>query len=327
MHLLRQDHGIANYIDEQSEARALHNKAEFGTRVMSKMPSTIQITMLLAAALVYGLVFPFNKLASDAGATFFGHAFWQMLIGGGALWVLALLRGNAVSFRWKFLRAYVVVGASGFGLPMALLTLVSPNLPQGIIPLVLALTPTFTYLLSVVFRLDRMSAFGMAGIALGFAGVAVILAPESSLPSDDAVAWFLLALITPFMLAIANVSAATLRPPETNSLVMGCGFLLGAALSLLPLMLIFSQTYVPLEGDLILPTLGSGAVNSVFILLFAEIVRRYGPTFFAQFNYLAVVAAMGWAFVFFAEEPGIYAILALMLMAAGVVVTELRHRR
>ncbi|WP_417516569.1 DMT family transporter [Minwuia sp.] len=293
---------------------------------MGKTLGVVPISMLIAAALIYGLVFPFNALATFAGASFFGHAFWQVFLGGAALFVVSLLRGQVVSFRWTYLRAYLVVGAFGFGLPMALLTFVGPNLPQGIIPLVLALSPTFTYIASIIFGLDRLAAVGVAGIALGFAGVAVVLVPESSMPGEGAVSWFLLALITPILLAVANISAALLRPPETTSTVMGSGFLLGAALSLLPLMLIFGQFYLPLSRDLIIPTLGSAAVNGVFIILFAEIVRRYGPTFFAQFNYLAVVAAIGWAFVFFGEMPTIYAIIALALMAAGVLISELRHR-
>ena len=69
------------------------------------------------------------------------------------------------------------------------------------------------------------------------------------------------------------------------------------------------------------------AVNAVFIILFAELVRRWGPTFFAQFNYLAVVAAIGWAAIFFGEQPGIHSLIALALMATGVMISELRHRK
>lgn len=293
---------------------------------MAPTIGVLPIGMLISAAVIYGLVFPFNNLAAAAGGTFFGHAFWQTLLGGLALLLVAYLGGRRVSFRWVFFRAYVMVGAFGFGLPMALLTFVGPNLPTGIVSLVLALSPTCTYLASVVFRLDRMSVFGLVGIALGFAGVAVVLAPDSAMPDEEAVSWFLLALVTPLFLAIANVSAALLRPPETTSTVMGAGFLIGAALSLLPLLLISGQGYWPASTALIMPTLGSAAVNAVFILLFAEIVRRYGPTFFAQFNYLAVVAAIGWAALFFGEAPSVFSLIALALMAAGVLVSELRHR-
>jgi drug/metabolite transporter (DMT)-like permease len=293
---------------------------------MPKTLAPLPIAMLIAAALLYGLVFPLNEMAARAGANYFSHAFWQTGLGGAALLAVCLVLGQGVSFRWPYLRAYLVVGAFGFGLPMALLTFVAPNLPAGIISLVLALSPTFTYLASVLLRLDRMSAYGVVGIALGFAGVAVILVPDSALPGADAASWFLLAMITPVFLAVANVAAALMRPPATTSLVMGAGFLLGAALSLLPLMLIFGQTQLPLREGLVLPTVGAAAVNAVFIVLFAEVVRRYGPTFFAQFNYLAVVAAIGWAAIFFGDIPTLYALLALVLMAAGVLISERRHR-
>jgi drug/metabolite transporter (DMT)-like permease len=293
---------------------------------MSKTLAPLPIAMLAASAVIYSLVFQFNQMATNAGANYFSHAFWQVALGGAALLVACLVLGHGVSFRWPYLRAYVVVGAFGFGLPMALLTFVAPHLPPGIISLVLALSPTFTYLASVVLRLDRMSTYGVIGIALGFAGVAVILVPDSALPGPDSASWFLLAVITPVLLAIANVAAALLRPPATNSLVMGAGFLLGAALSLLPLMLAFGQTQMPLRDGLLLPTVGAAAVNAVFIVLFAEIVRRWGPTFFAQFNYLAVVAAIGWAAIIFGDAPSLYALLALVLMAAGVLISERRHR-
>lgn len=293
---------------------------------MTKTLAPLPIAMLVAAAIVYGLVFPFNKLAAGAGASYLGHAFWQTLVAGLALYVIALARGQTMSFRWPYFRAYIVVGATGFGLPMALVTLVSTELPMGYVSLAFALSPTFTYFASVLLRLDRLSGFGLAGIGLGFAGVVVVLTAGNTLQGEGATNWFLLTLIIPVLLAITNVSAAVLRPPNTTSTVMGAGFLLGAALSLLPLMILTGQVYVPSAPETLVPTLGAAAVNGVFIILFAEIVRRWGPTFFAQFNYLTVVAAIGWAFLFFSEMPNPTVLIALALMATGVVVSEMRHR-
>ena len=58
---------------------------DMGETVMEKTLGVVPIGMLILAALVYGLVFPFNALATQAGATFFGHAFWQVFIGGAVL--------------------------------------------------------------------------------------------------------------------------------------------------------------------------------------------------------------------------------------------------
>ncbi len=296
------------------------------TRTLKMLP----IGMLLVSAMVYGLVFPLSRLAGAAGATEFGHAFWQTLIGGLVLYLLARCRGDAISLRWVYLRAYLAVGASGFGLPLALITLVSPHLPTALVSLCFALTPACTYALTLLCRLDRLSGFGVLGILLGFSGVLLVLAPQDAglgaLDGDGPLFWFLLTLVIPVLFAITNLSAALLRPPESATLVMGAGYLLGGALSILPLMLVTGQAYLPLEGPLIGYSFAAAAVLAIQILLFAEIVQRYGPTFFAQFNYFVVVAAIAWGWIFFGEAAGLYTWLALALMALGVVVAGLRRR-
>lgn len=284
------------------------------------------IGMLLLAALIYGLLFPFNKLAAEAGASFFGHAFLQTIGAGVILSVYALMTSNRLRWSWPYSRAYLVIGGFGFGLPMALLTFVAPNLPSGTVALVLALSPTFTYLASVVVRRDRITWLGAVGSSLGLVGVALIVGPKSALPSPDAVGWFLLALITPVMLATANVSAAVLRPPASSSTILGCGIMMGSAVIVLIAAVATDQLYVPSKMSIILPTVSAIAVNAFFVVLFAEIVRLYGPTFFAQFNYLAVVAALSWGFLFFGERPNWYVAIALGLMAIGVIVTEMRDK-
>ena len=48
-------------------------------------------------------------------------------------------------------------------------------------------------------------------------------------------------------------------------------------------------------------------------MLFFEIIRRAGPVFFAQFNYLAVLAGVAWAAAVFRERLSIYLVLAMAL--------------
>jgi len=71
---------------------------------------------------------------------------------------------------------------------------------------------------------------------------------------------------------------------------------------------------------------GSIVVNCVVVILFLEIIRLAGPTFFAQFNYLAVVAGIGWGALIFGERLGIGVWLALALMAVGIILMALKER-
>lgn len=287
---------------------------------------TKSFSLLIIAALIYGLLFPLNNVAASSGASFFGNAFWQTFLGGFYLLLIILFKREKFRLSKKHFLCFVIVGATGFGLPMALITAVSPKLPIGLTSLVMALSPTCTYLLSVFLKLDKLSIFGALGIFLGLCGVLVIIIPELGVPDSSVIGWFALALITPFMLAIANVSTAILRPPETTTLNMGAGFLLGASIVILPLMVITNQAFIPSSTTIFLTVNCAGLVNAVFIILFAEIVRLYGPTFFSQFNYLTVLAAIFWALIFLSEIPTVTVFIALVLMAVGVIVAQRNTR-
>jgi len=95
---------------------------------------------------------------------------------------------------------------------------------------------------------------------------------------------------------------------------------------LLPIMLLSRQTWLPRELDeATVATLIAVAINAVFLVLFLEIIRRAGPVFFAQFNYLAVLAGVAWGAVIFGERLSIYLVLAMVLMFVGVFLSGYRR--
>jgi len=128
------------------------------------------------------------------------------------------------------------------------------------------------------------------------------------------------------MFAGSNVAAAILRPPASSSVATGAGVLFGSALLLLPVMLLSGQAWLPRQPDLgMSATLLAIAINAVFLVLFLEIIRRAGPVFFAQFNYLAVLAGVAWGAVVFGERLSIYLVLAMALMFVGVFLSGYRR--
>jgi drug/metabolite transporter (DMT)-like permease len=149
--------------------------------------------------------------------------------------------------------------------------------------------------------------------------------PGASAAEPIAWQWFLLALLAPVMFAAANVSAALLQPPASSSVATAAGVLFGSALVILPVMLLAGQAWVPTRLDnAAIGTLLAIAINAVFLILFLEIVRRAGPVFFAQFNYLAVLAGVAWGAAIFGERLSIYVIAAMVLMFVGVFLAGYR---
>jgi drug/metabolite transporter (DMT)-like permease len=284
---------------------------------MSNTPQ-IAYVWLVGAAIVYGAIFSVNKMAAAAGTPPLAQGFWQSLGGGLLLLIILALKGRKLALGRRHLLSYLVIGALAVGVPMSLLTYAAPHLPGGLQTIVLALSPPLTYFLGMLARIERFRVLGLLGLAFGFAGVLIIivgLGLEESAP--DAWRWFALSLIAPMLFACSNLAAALLRPPLSSSLSMAAGMLVGSSAMLIPIMAIAGQASVP-TGAGAIAALIAAAINAVFFVLFFEIIRLAGPTFFAQFNYLAVLAGVGWSIAIFGEGLSIYFFVAMLLMFAGV---------
>jgi drug/metabolite transporter (DMT)-like permease len=284
---------------------------------MSNTPQ-IAYVWLVGAAIVYGAIFSVNKMAAAAGTPPLAQGFWQSLGGGLLLLIILALKGRKLALGRRHLLSYLVIGALAVGVPMSLLTYAAPHLPAGLQTIVLALSPPLTYFLGMLARIERFRVLGLLGLAFGFAGVLIIivgLGLEESAP--DAWRWFALSLIAPMLFACSNLAAALLRPPLSSSLSMAAGMLVGSSAMLIPIMAIAGQASVP-TGAGAIAALIAAAINAVFFVLFFEIIRLAGPTFFAQFNYLAVLAGVGWSIAIFGEGLSIYFFVAMLLMFAGV---------
>jgi drug/metabolite transporter (DMT)-like permease len=296
--------------------------------VARRSNTLVVYAMLVAAALIYGAIFSVNKLAATSGVPPFAYSFWQSFGAGVVLWLGLTLKGERLGVTRQHLVGYVVIGVLVIGIPITLLTYIAPKLPAGVMTLVLALSPPFTFMLSVLGRLERFRLIGLVGLLFGFVGVAVVVVPGATLgSSSDAWKWFLLALIAPLLFASSNVAAAVLSPPAASSAAMGAGVLLGSSLVLLPLMLVTGQGWVPHAfDDGTIATMIAIAINAGFLILFFEIISRAGPTFFAQFNYLAVLAGIAWGAIVFGERLTLTFFLAMVLMFAGVFLSGYRRQ-
>ena len=283
--------------------------------------------LLLLAASIYALIFPVNLISIQNGATTFGNTFWQTFTGGMILLLFNIKKKNKTFLISSNIKSYLVVGAFGFGFPLALFTAVGANLPVFLTSIVMALSPTFTYFFSILLKKERISILGLLGIFLGLLGVIFLVTPEKIIPNSTTLIWFLLALIVPIFYAIANMAASILSPKETSDGLIGSGYLLGAALTIFPFMIIFDQFYFPLLLNLILLTISGGIINAVFIILFIMIIKTYGPTFFSQFNYLAVIFAIAWASLFFSQQTPLIAFLSLLLMSIGIIISQLKVKK
>ncbi len=244
------------------------------------------------------------------------------MTGGGA--IVSAARGKLPRFSLVHLRSYVGTGALAIAIPIPLLTYVAPNLPAGVVTLVIILSPPLTYVFATLLGMEKPHWLRIVGTLLGLGGVLIVILPKTSLPSPDMAGWVVLALGAPLCFAMTNVFAARFRPPESLSVTLASGLLLAAAVLLVPVMLGTGQLYLfpgpSFEADLalLLVTL----VNALHYFLFLDIIRLAGPVFFAQFNYLAVIAGIGWGLAIVGERHSIYVWGALAVMLLGLTLVN-----
>ena len=77
-----------------------------------------------------------------------------------------------------------------------------------------------------------------------------------------------------------------------------------------------------LEAKAVWSTAWAGFTNVVIFLCLFEIIRRAGPVFFAQFNYVVVVAGIVWARIIFSDTFSGWVWAAIAVMAVGLVLAN-----
>jgi len=276
--------------------------------------------LLIGGASIYGSFFSASKFVAEAGVPFIAFTFWQSAIGGAILLAAAAATGNLPKLRRDHLMSYAVTSLLGVVLSVIVLAFVASKLQAGVITLAITLTPGMTYLFAVLARIDRWRGLSLLGLSLGLAGVAILIVPEGSLPAPEDAWWVLLLLVVPVCFAANNVFVAVVQPPEATSLMRATGLVAGAAIISFAVMMATEGFYGFWEA----PGMGfwgilwAGGINSITFLCMFEIIRRAGPVFFGQYNYVIVIAGLLWSQAIFSEALGTWFWLALAVMLAGL---------
>ena len=283
--------------------------------------------MLLLYGVMAGAAFSISKLAMGAGVRPISYTFWQVAGAAVVLLAIGLLRGDRFPLTRRHLVFYAVCGLPGLALPYANLYVTVEHLPAGVMALILATIPIFTYGLAVALGVERIERRRLVGVVCGFAGVMLILAPRASLATPDLSFWALLAFLSPVLFAVSHMVVFKYRPPDTGTLPLTVGMLIAASAALLPAAWLSGDFYVPRVGDpgiaelIIVVQICTAAAN---YLLFFEIVRRAGPVFFSQVGYVLTLTGMMWAALIFGESYSYWIWGATGLVFASIALTKAR---
>jgi drug/metabolite transporter (DMT)-like permease len=290
------------------------------------------LAMLCVMGAGWGLTQPLSKIAVSGGYRHFGLVFWQLAIGAVLLAaVLSALRGG----RWPrlrtdraALRVYVIVALIGTVLPNSASYEAIRHLPSGLISILLSLVPMFAFPIALILGNERFEPVRFAGLAVGLAGVLLIVAPEASLPERAMVAFIPLALIAPFFYGLEGNVVARWGTSGLSAVEVLYGASVVGAVIALPLALASGQFIDPRPPweapDIAL--LGAAAIHVVVYTAYVWMVGVAGPVFAVQVSYLVTGFGVLWAMWLLGESYSGWVWGAMALILTGVFLVQPRAR-
>ena len=182
--------------------------------------------------------------------------------------------------------------------------------------------PLFVTLLSVLMLKDRVGIWRWLAVAIGFAGVVLILRPGSEIFSPFA----LLPVAAAFGYALSAVSVRLIKDPVPSAMInlyahVGA-FLCATGLTLA------TTGYVPIASAADWAWIvAMGCFGGCGVLLLVVAYRRTSPSNLAPFDYFGIPFAFALGWIFFDEAPFGELFPGVLLIVAGGLLIYWRGRR
>jgi len=286
-----------------------------------------EIVLLLCLATLWSGSFGFIKVAVETVPPLSVAAGRLTLA---AIVIVAIARARGLRFPdtpglW---RQFLLLGLFGNALPFALISWGEVAIDSGLAAILMAVMPLATLVLAHLFTEDeQLNPARIAGVALGFGGVVVLMGPAALKGLGGQVLGQVAVAGGAVCYAISTVIAK--RLPKMPHLSSSAGTLIAAAALSLPVSLLVDRPWALQPSA---ASLWSVAILGLFptalaLMVYYALLRRTGATFIALNNYLIPGLGVLWGALFLGELPTPRVFAALGLIMAGIAVTRIGMRR
>jgi len=296
------------------------------------MPShTIRDWGLLAALVaLWGSNFMFIKLgvAEVPPATLVAA---RLVIG--AVILVTVIRAMGYTFppvgrAWL---PYVVLAVVGNCMPFWFITWGQKSIDSALAGILMAIMPLATLLLAHFFVAgEHMTRNRVLGFLLGFVGIVVLMGPAAlaGLGGSPIAVLAQISVLAGALCYAANgvIIRVTLRG---EVMVASAAIIAIAAMVSLPVALVVDEPWQLEPGWTaisILLWIGIGP-TAVATLIHLKLIASAGPTFMSLINYCIPVVALLIGVALLGEEPGASAYWGLLLILAGIALSQLRRSK
>ena len=179
--------------------------------------AAIPYILVLFCGVFWGMTFSLARLAASGQAHPIGLAFWQAFGGGLVLLFFCLLRWRWPKLDRANLKHSCVIALFGTAdiRPRCIFTR-RRGCRSAYSRLPFALVPILTYTLSWMLGIDRPGRWRTVGILMGFIAIALLVAPDSSLPDRSMTIWLILPLVASVFYTLENVYVDMYIPQNSD---------------------------------------------------------------------------------------------------------------
>jgi drug/metabolite transporter (DMT)-like permease len=286
--------------------------------------------MLAALVVLWGSNFMFIKLgvAEVPPATLVAT---RLVIG--AVILVAVIRAMGYVFppvgrAWL---PYVVLGLVGNCMPFWFISWGQQTIDSALAGILMAIMPLTTLLLAHLFVAgEHMTRNRVLGFLLGFVGIVVLMGPAAlaGLGGSPIAVLAQLSVLAGALCYAANgvIIRVTLKG---EVMVASAAIIAVAAVISLPVALVVDQPWRLDPGwnaVSILLWIGIGP-TAIATLVHLKLIASAGPTFMSLINYCIPVVALLIGVALLGEEPGANAYSGLLLILAGIGLSQLRRSK
>ena len=298
------------------------------------MPSGMWVNWLFLALL--GFIWGASFLGVEVALEGFGPltvAALRILIGAFVLLVVARITGDGLpSFAGRIgKRAWLhCLGFAIFtnALPFALLSWGQLRVTSGFAGITMAVVPLFVLPLAWVVLKEPMGPRKIVGFLLGFAGVIILVGIDSLGGLSDGLENLArLACVGASLCYALGTMVTRTAPPMPLFSYSSAGLLIGS-LIMVPLALIVEGWPQGYDWRAVAGVIYLGLLpTALATVMLVRVVNSAGPTFMSLVNYQVPVWAVVNGLVFLGEELPPSFVTALLVILAGLAVSEAKARR
>jgi drug/metabolite transporter (DMT)-like permease len=292
--------------------------------------------ILLALAVIWGGAFFFVGVAVRHVPPL-TYVWLRVTIGAAGLWAYLLIRGERVMLPRSVWGSIVLLAVLNNALPFALFGWGQTHIASGLASILNATTPIWGVVVAhLLTRDEKMSPRKLAGVLLGFGGVATMIGPSLLSSLGTSALAQLACVVAALSYALAAVWARRFKPLGISPLSITTGQLTASALLMLPVSMIVDRPWT----NALPPLSAWGAITALALVctalgyvLYFRLIEHAGATNALLVTLIVPPVAILLGGLFLNEQLAPQDLLGLAFIALGLaaidgrLITSLYRRR